>query len=312
MAKHKEWIKRLRNKEDLKIGIICILAAATFWFFNAMNANYSTTISYPFEVIYNPEKITQIQDFDPYIKINISGDGWNLLSKELGFKSQPCIIKIADPKQDKQLSNHQLHTLFSSKINNDNIHLNYVEDDYIKLPFDWIKKRTIQLKVQPNFQKENYELGTVQLSNHQIEITGAQQFIDDLKDTLVLKIPQLDEGNTINEQEVSLTNYFYENMKLNHEFVTVTAKVHHYEQHIIEVPISILDGEEKNVYAQKLKVQCRVREDSIKYLSADIFDIVADMEKKNKDGNCPIEIISKPSFITIDNIFPKQIKMVEE
>ena len=70
----------------------CILAAATFWFFNAMSNRYTTDIYFPAE--YKLSEGFELMDAEDKILISIYGSGWNIVSNQLGFKVAPLKIKL--------------------------------------------------------------------------------------------------------------------------------------------------------------------------------------------------------------------------
>jgi hypothetical protein len=41
------------NKKNWKAVVLCVFAAMIFWFFNALNKNYTTNISFPIAFDYN-------------------------------------------------------------------------------------------------------------------------------------------------------------------------------------------------------------------------------------------------------------------
>jgi hypothetical protein len=43
----------IRKGSDIKVVVMCLLAATTFWFLNALNKDYSTRITYPVRFEYD-------------------------------------------------------------------------------------------------------------------------------------------------------------------------------------------------------------------------------------------------------------------
>jgi hypothetical protein len=87
--------KRLSN---LKVVVLCIAAATTFWILNALNKdNYTTIVDYPILWEFNREKYTAVQELPESVPIQISGNGWDLLRKYFKLNEPPFIINLAEP-----------------------------------------------------------------------------------------------------------------------------------------------------------------------------------------------------------------------
>ncbi len=81
-----------KKNRRLKVAVYCIIAAATFWFFNAMSNRYTTEIDFP--VRYNVQGDQELISSENQILISIYGSGWNIVGNQLGFKVAPLRIQL--------------------------------------------------------------------------------------------------------------------------------------------------------------------------------------------------------------------------
>ena len=106
------------NYDRWKVVSMCVLAATTFWFFNALNkSDYSTTINYPIELVYpGKDSLTVVGELPKVIRINVTGGGWTLIRKSFGIDSKPLLVKINTPTDTRYLLGTSLSPLINDQI----------------------------------------------------------------------------------------------------------------------------------------------------------------------------------------------------
>jgi hypothetical protein len=100
LPEHKKSSGRISSKKlsNLKVVVLCIVAATTFWILNALNKdNYTTIVDYPIEWDFDGEKYMAIQPLPESVPIQISGNGWDLLRKYFKLNEPPFVINLAEP-----------------------------------------------------------------------------------------------------------------------------------------------------------------------------------------------------------------------
>ncbi|MDH5597977.1 MAG: hypothetical protein OEY34_02570, partial [Cyclobacteriaceae bacterium] len=65
------------KSDNWKIVVLCLVTATIFWFFNALNKNYSANIKYPIEFLYDKDLYQAIEIPPEDVLINLEGVGWN-------------------------------------------------------------------------------------------------------------------------------------------------------------------------------------------------------------------------------------------
>ena len=83
---------KVQNRKKLKVAVYCLLTAGTFWFFNALGNQYSTDINFPVEYELSDGLI--LKKSSDHIFVLVSGTGWNIINHQIGFNTQPIVIKF--------------------------------------------------------------------------------------------------------------------------------------------------------------------------------------------------------------------------
>lgn len=103
-SKKSSWRISSKKLSDLKVVVLCISAATTFWILNALNKdNYSTIVDYPIEWAFDREKYIPVKPLPETVPIQISGNGWDLLRKYFNLNEPPFVINLAEPASRKYI-----------------------------------------------------------------------------------------------------------------------------------------------------------------------------------------------------------------
>ena len=108
--------------------------AAIFWFFNALNKDYDTTLGYPVNWQFDSEEYIVIDELPARIRINVNGLGWNLLRASMGFKVKPVTIILSNPAANKKIAGVSLTNRVDDEL--EDIQLNYILDDTLIINID--------------------------------------------------------------------------------------------------------------------------------------------------------------------------------
>ncbi|MFN4947531.1 MAG: hypothetical protein ACK5FG_12555, partial [Chryseotalea sp.] len=91
------------NKRNWKAVVLCLLASTVFWFFNALNKTYTTTLTFPIEWQYNTDNFIPVEPLPQTVKINVTGIGWSILRHNFGVKSPALVIPLERPNEVKKI-----------------------------------------------------------------------------------------------------------------------------------------------------------------------------------------------------------------
>ncbi|MEM9391286.1 MAG: hypothetical protein AAGA02_12475 [Bacteroidota bacterium] len=176
-----------------RVIVLCFLAASTFWFFNALNEDYSATVRYPLEFIYDFEKYVAVDELPQDIQLNVSGLGWNLLRNNLGIKVTPIRVPLENPLEIKKISGSAMPVFLADQLNE--FDLNFVITDTLNIHIDLRGDRLINVAVDSSLidLENDYRIvSPLSISPETIRLYGPVSVLNELPDTIVLNLPQRD------------------------------------------------------------------------------------------------------------------------
>lgn len=193
------------RKGNLKVVILCIIAATTFWFFSALNkSNYTTRIRYPIEFNYfQDSNIYLLSELPEDITVQVYGGGWDLLKKSLRVNTPAVEINLDTPTQTKYILGQSLAEQVSDQL--DNLRLEYVVTDTLRINIDSLKVKSVAVALDTRSLQlaENYRLASeILISPPQIELEGPASLLQQTSDTIRV---QLEEENIEGELETTLS-----------------------------------------------------------------------------------------------------------
>jgi hypothetical protein len=197
------------NRTNWKAVALCFLAATVFWFFNAINKEYSTNVRFPLHFEFNNEKFVRAKALPQDVNINVKGNGWDLLrSSSYGLKRPRLVIPLERPGEVKKIVCSTLPPLLASQLGR--LQINYVVTDTLFLdiePKDVHKfKATIDEK--SILYKEGYgRISPVVILPDSIHLEGPKSLLHDLPDSILLRYSGKKIGENFRESiEVITTN----------------------------------------------------------------------------------------------------------
>lgn len=170
--------------------MLCVLAATIFWFFNALNKNYSANINFPMAFDYDEEHYIPVKPLPQHIRLNVSGQGWDLFRRSIGVKVAPLNIPLESPAEVKKIVGASLPALFSPQL--EDIQINFVLTDTLHLQIDPIGSRQVVVRVNSieSYLREDYGLSSaVLIQPDVIMLEGPQSLLQALPDTLTISLP---------------------------------------------------------------------------------------------------------------------------
>ncbi|HOX81457.1 MAG TPA: hypothetical protein PLJ60_01005 [Chryseolinea sp.] len=133
------------NKKNWKAVVLCLFTAMVFWFFNALNKNYTTNISFPLAFEYNQIAYIPIRPLPTEVRINVTGIGWNLFRRSTGLKVPPLVIPMEHPSQIKKIVGSTLPTFFANQL--EGLQINFILTDTLHIAIEHKFQRWIKLRL---------------------------------------------------------------------------------------------------------------------------------------------------------------------
>ncbi len=169
-----------RKDEKLKVVVFCILISTTFWFFSALNkADYTTQIQYPIEFKYDPNLYVAVSELPDKLPIDVTGGGWDLMTRSFGFGMEPISIDLEDPSVLRYHLSSTLRGDLSASMTD--INLNFILNDTL---FYNIQKR-VKRRIPVAFDSisivldEGHEItSSINLEPKYIELEGPENLVN--------------------------------------------------------------------------------------------------------------------------------------
>ena len=179
------------NRRNWKAVVLCIFTATVFWFFNALNKTYTTNINFPLTFDYDNENFIPVSGLPQSVRLNVTGNGWELFKRSTGVKKIPLEIPLERPGDVKKIVGTGLKFSFSNQLNG--LEINHVLNDTIYLDLEpkvgrWIKVAVDS--IQYNI-KRNYGLTSeIAILPDSTFVQGPKRIVEKIKEPVILSIPQ--------------------------------------------------------------------------------------------------------------------------
>jgi hypothetical protein len=144
------------NRRNWRAVVLCLSTATIFWFLNALNKTYTTNINFPLAFEYDQTSFVPVKALPHHVRMNVTGNGWDLFKRSTGVKVSPLEIPLDNPSETKKIVGSALPKFFSNQA--DGLEINFVLTDTIYLDLDtksgrWVKivMDSLQKNLKPGF-----------------------------------------------------------------------------------------------------------------------------------------------------------------
>lgn len=306
MPETKKSSNRISPKKlsNLKVVVLCIAAATTFWILNALNKDdYNTVVDFPVEIMYDQSQFIAVAGLPKTLEIEISGNGWDLLRKFFNFNNDAYPVELSNPASTKYILTSDLKRSLGEFLSP--TQLVSVLQDSLKFDIDKIKN----VKVKPVIDSTSFSMAKnfriadqITFSPASITITGPSSILDSLQGTLsimldetrinkpidkaiTLEVPDsLSDLVSIEEDEIrvkfNVVEFLEGNKRLKIKKINFPKSVS-LENEDVVIMISYLVDERKSTELKDLE-----------------FEAVLDYYKRNKeDSTITVQVKPMPAFL---------------
>lgn len=204
---------------------MCLLTALVFWFFNALNKDYSTNLRFAVNFQFDQERYVPVEPLPKAVFMNVSGNGWDLLRKSLGVNLPDMNISLERPTEVKKIVGSTLPALLAGQLGN--LQINHVVTDTLYLSLDPREKRRIKVAVDPAnfaFASGFGRLSPIVVLPDSISLEGPKSVLDQLPDSVLLELNE-EEIKSDFREEVEVKVWREDLLKRTPESVEVIFEV---------------------------------------------------------------------------------------
>ncbi|MDR2011034.1 MAG: hypothetical protein LBQ22_11215 [Bacteroidales bacterium] len=317
--------KRNIKNRNIFVFLFFLLLSAFLWFLNALNKEYTTTVTVTLKIENIPGNLIVKDKEAGELRIDIYGHGYSLLKAKIDRIRLPLLIDFNNKTNNvtlyKGLKDENISYLLTGELYStisrrfgDNIQIISILPDTIYFyPEEKMdsKKVPVTLAVEYNIHPEYLLVNSPVLSEDSIVISGQQEIIDTIKKVFTSKqnIGIIDENNkkTVEIEMLPGIQYSTEN-------ITVEFPVEKYTETYKEVQIQPLYfPDNTNIVLSPANVQVYYKVPLSLYnnIENDNFEVSVNYNKRKNDI-IPVDIKSRNQIIEITKITPIFVKYLLE
>ncbi|REG88450.1 YbbR-like domain-containing protein [Algoriphagus antarcticus] len=308
--------KKLSN---LKVVVLCIAAATTFWILNALNKDdYNTIVDFPVEIIYDQNEFVAVASLPKTLEIEIAGNGWDLLRKYFNFNNDSYQVELNNPASTNYILTADLKRSLGDFLSP--TQLVSVLKDSLKFNID--KITTVKLKpvldsMSFSMAKNFRIIDQISFSPESITLRGPSSMLDSLTGSFRIFLDESRINKSI-DKEISLAEpeAWGELVQIEEEEINVKFEVIEFLEgnkrlkiKKINFPKSVsLANEDVTIMISYLVDQRKSSE--LKELE---FEAVLDYYKRNKeDSTLTVQVKPKPAYLEKVVAVPAILKLKYE
>ena len=194
MNRLRKYLKKLSkpSASNLKVVSLCVLAATTFWTLNALNKDdYTTIVEQPIEFYYDREQYMAVGDLPTDLRIEINGNGWDLLRKYFNLNVIPFPIRLDDPSAQDYILTSSLQRALAEQTAP--TQLAAILEDTIKLSIDKIVEGELKpvLDTATNPLAENFRFASsITIEPNEITVKGPGSIMEKMEGQIFFGLSQ--------------------------------------------------------------------------------------------------------------------------
>tara|TARA_R110000796_G_scaffold252557_1_gene387771 strand:+ start:176277 stop:177254 length:978 start_codon:yes stop_codon:yes gene_type:complete len=299
--------------EKLKVVVLCIIISTTFWFFSALNkSDYVTQINYPIEVVYNDSLYVALSEIPDKLPLEVTGGGWDLMTRSFGFNMEPLIIELENPIRDNYRLSSNLRQDIVPRL--DPVTINYLLEDSLIFNIDERVSIDVELvldsadiKLSPN-QRITSE---ITLQPNMVRISGPKSLLDTIQRPIRISIGDTEFNKSV-DQKFSIRDFGSSLISTDITEVSIKFEVTEFMRKEIELPIHPVNfkGKTGSIEPKRVVVSYETLVSEIRNVDSLNLVVTADYSNlKKADGTIPIEITMKPSFILDPKLSQSKVKL---
>jgi len=289
------------SNRDLKIVILCIIGATIIWFLSALNKTYTTVIKCPIELNYDREGTVEVVSPPRNVQVNVSGVGWDLLKQSLSFRRNPLKINIENPIETKRLAGYSIQPLLSQHLSS--LNLNFVVTDtvYFDIQRQESKKLFVYVDSSSISMKRFYQIiSPLHVSPDTVLITGYESLINNLSDTLSIRLPESEIDANYSEKiyidnfDLSLVSFSPSEVDVNFDVSRFVDYSRNFQIDLVNFPMDSSVYIVPSLVNLRFKIQEKRRDN---FPDTDFVVIVDYNNINQQDSTIRIELISYPTYV---------------
>ena len=300
-----------RKDERIKVVVVCIVISTTFWFFSALNkSDYISQVNYPIEIVFDNEQYIATTELPDKIPIEVTGGGWDLMTRSFGFNMNPIRISLAEPDASNYILTSTLRGQLTPGL--DPVIVNYMLKDSLLFDIQKRSSREFELALDPSSISldNNFRITSpIVLVPKTIIWTGPEKFINALDRLIYVNADLSDIDEDVDEtidipEAPELFSSNTESAKLSFNVVRLIDVEADLKIELINFPDSIW-----SVNPSVIRVQYRIEETRFDVADTMNIRLVADYQTLNpSDSSIAVQAVPSNEYIEELRLTTTQVK----
>ncbi len=308
-----------RKVSNLKVVVLCIAAATTFWILNALNKDdYNTVVDFPVEISFDQDQYIAVSPLPKTLEIEISGNGWDLLRKYFNFNSDAYPIELNNPADKNFILTSDLKRSLGEFLSP--TQLVSVLDDSLKFQVNRIKT----LKVKPVLDSagftmaKNYRImGQIVFNPETITLKGPSSILDSLSRTFPIALNENRLNKSVDKKiELEVPDSLSDLVQIDEEQINVKFEVVEFLEGNKRLKINKTHFPSNATLADEdvvIMISYLVDERKVGALKDIEFEAVLDYYKRNKeDSTISVQVRPQPEYLDHIVITPAILRLKYE
>lgn len=300
----------------MKVAALCFLAAATFWVLNALNKDdYNTVVDYPIAIVFDQTEFMPVEELPTRMKIEINGNGWDLLRKYFKINESPFLIEINNPSTKDYILTSELRRTLSENIT-PSVLVSMVTDT-VKFNVDKVVTRKIKIELDTTSTTlaQNFRLGSaMSIDPRLIDITGPTSVLQELDGVLKVDLGEDKINKDFNKIiPLVLPSGYADFLTLQDESVQVKFEVYQMLEGNKRLKIKTMNFPKNVRLAQEpanIIMSYFIDERKVTELSKYEFEAVLNYNNRDKeDSTIFVEVRPKPKFLEKIKFEPEVLRL---
>jgi hypothetical protein len=310
LAKYLEPLKKV----NWKVVLLCFTTAATFWFFNALNKEYTTRINYPVKLVFDRDSLVALKDAPEEVPINVTGGGWQLLKRTISVNVQPVLLKPVNPVYTQYFTANNLLPIFSSQLTDLNI--NYIAIDTIEFKIDPYVDRRLCIKLDSSsihLKDEFYITSELLVEPDSVNFHGPKSLVNQLPEVFLVSLSdkninrRYDEELSLDLFSESLIKKFPDVIRINFDVEEFVDQTEILDLEQVNFPYDSTVYIQTNSIEASFKVQKSFRDE----IKKEDFLIIADLNNiHSTDSTITIEEMDSPNYVKDITFKENRVKVI--
>lgn len=315
------YFRKLKPEKtsNLKVVVLCVFTATTFWLLNALNKdNYTTSVNQPLKLNYDHQEFMAVGNVPGEVRIQINGNGWDLLKRHFKISVTPLEVFVEDPSQKPFLLTTDIERQMAEHLSSSNL-VDIVQDTLF-FSIDRIVSKKIQIVPDTSSTSlaENHSYASdITLEPETVTVTGPISIIEQLNGRIYVNVP--DENIRENYSKLLPLKLEKEKQKflsLDEETSQVSFEVIGFIENTVTLDIQkVYFPKNVTINNDVSEIQARflVQEDKMEALQdLDITAILNYNNRNREDSTISASLNKSPAFIKEVLFEPENFKLVYE